>query len=72
MSQNTQNSKSPKLSKSQTRLSIAEKKTIVAQLEEGVTQKSLSEQYGVSTAAIQEWVNKYASEVYLNSRQKKT
>lgn len=71
MSQNTQIEKSAKSRKSQPRLSVAEKKAIVLQVEEGVMQKTLREQHGVSTAAIREWVNKYASEAYLNSKQKR-
>ena len=71
MSQNSQSQKSPKRPQNQARLSVAEKKAIVVQVEEGVMQKTLREQYGVSTAAIRVWVNKYASEAYLACKQRR-
>ena len=70
MPQNTQSKESSNRPRNQARLSVAEKKAIVALVEEGVTQKSLYKQYGISTAAIREWVNKYASDAYLARKQR--
>ena len=70
MSQNTPVEKSIKSRKIPRRLSVAEKKAIVLQLEAGIMYKTISEQYGLAHSTLQEWVNKYASEAFLSTKKK--